>query len=114
MVDKEEVASRQLRANDVADTKDEVQCNDTIGEGVEQPTLSSCEGMTAKDKAEDSRATNATTRVDECYETMDESMVYGGVKGGKEVKVEAGVYNKEVRQSTTKDNEGVESETQLY
>ena len=71
MVDEEKVMSWQFWVNDVADTKDEVRYNGTTREDVEQATLLSCEGRSAKDKAEDSRATNAITRVDECFETHD-------------------------------------------
>ena len=60
MVDEEKVMSWQFWVNDVADTKDEVRYNGTTREDVEQTTLLSCEGRSAKDKAEDSRTKNAT------------------------------------------------------
>ena len=52
MVDKEEVASRQLRANDVADTKARVWYNNgTTEEGVDQATLLSCDEEMVESKA---------------------------------------------------------------
>ena len=65
MVDEDKVASRRLRANDVADTKAKVRYNGTTGEGLKQAIFSSCEGTTTKD----SRATNASMKVDECFKT---------------------------------------------
>ena len=65
----EEETSRQTRINDVASTKAKVLCDDTRGEGVEQATFLSCRETMAKDKADDSRTMNATSREDECLQT---------------------------------------------
>ena len=68
--DEEEVASQRLRMNDVANTKTEVRHVGTIGEGVEQPILLSCEETTTKDKVEDLRVANTTSRVEEGLRTQ--------------------------------------------
>ena len=51
--DEEEAASQRLRTNNVVNTKTEVRCDGTTGEGLEQAILSPCEETTAKDKAND-------------------------------------------------------------
>ena len=63
---KEEVAPQQLRINDVANTNTEVQHVGTMGEGVEQTILSSCGD---KDKVDDLRVANTTSRVEEGFGT---------------------------------------------
>ena len=68
-MNEEEIASQQMRTNDVVNTKAEVRYVGTTGEGVEQRTLSSCDGTTTKDKADDSRVTNTTPGVDEGFGT---------------------------------------------
>ena len=65
--DEEEVASERLRMNDVANTKIEVRHVGTTGKGVEEAILLSCERMTTKDKAEDLRVANTTSRVEEGF-----------------------------------------------
>ena len=66
-MDEEEVASQRLRTNDVANTKTEVRYDGTTGEEVEQAILSSCEETTTKDKADDLRVANTTSRVEEGF-----------------------------------------------
>ena len=63
---KEEVTPQRLRIHDVANTKTEVRHVGTTGEGVEQTILSSCGD---KDKADDLRVANTTSRVEEGFGT---------------------------------------------
>ena len=63
----EEETSQQMRVNEVADTKAQVQYDGTEREGVKQVTFLSYEETTAKKEADDSRTANATSREDECF-----------------------------------------------
>ena len=67
IIDEEEVASHRLRTNDVVEMKAKIQYNVTMGEGVEQVTLLSCERTMAKDKTDDLRVANTTSRVEEGF-----------------------------------------------
>ena len=58
----------RLRMNDVADTKAEVRDVSTTGEGIEQGILLSCERTMVKDKTDDLRVANTTSRVEEGFE----------------------------------------------
>ena len=67
MIDEDEVASHRLRTNDVANMKAKRQYDGTTGEGVEQVTLLSGERTTAKDKVDDLRVANTTSRTEEGF-----------------------------------------------
>ena len=66
---KEEEASRQMKINEVMDSKAQVRKDDTAGESVEQVTFSSCKETTEKDETNESRTTNTTPREEECFKT---------------------------------------------
>ena len=68
-IDEEEVASQLLRTNDVVNTKTEVRHVSTTGEGAEQAILSSCARTKTKDRDDDLRVANTTSRVEEGSET---------------------------------------------
>ena len=67
--DEEEVTSQRLRTNIMVNTKTEVRYDGTTGEVVEQATLSSCGETMLKDKADDLRVANTTSRVEEGFGT---------------------------------------------
>ena len=67
--DEEEVTSQRLRTNIMVNTKTEVRYDGPTGEVVEQATLSSCGETMLKDKADDLRVANTTSRVEEGFRT---------------------------------------------
>ena len=65
----EDETSQQMRVNEVADTKAQIQYDGTKREGAKQVTFLSYGERTSKDEADESRTANATSRQDDCFRT---------------------------------------------